>query len=125
MANERITVAQLRAATGDPGLGEPMTYIENYAGVQQTTDGLEATLRLETDRIATESRAKTEAAERRQRDEDAALADADEIVRRMRTRNGRKVCSSTDGRIIRQIWELLRSMSGPEVTTDDDPSFRQ
>lgn len=64
--------------------------------------------------------AETEAQQQRWLDE--AMADVVEVVRRQRTRLGRRVCSPSDGKIIRQIFGLLRSMSA-DVTADDDPSF--
>jgi hypothetical protein len=54
---------------------------------------------------------------------DDAMADVDEIVRRHRTRLGRKVCSRHDGATIRKIWGLLRSMHGADVSADDDSAF--
>ena len=126
MANERITVAKLREAIGDPGLGYPEVFVAQPAPEPEW----ERTARQEAEAAANEAAAqvdaerKAAAKDQRQRDEDAALADADEIVRRMRARLGRKVCSPTDGRIIREIWERLKAMPGAEITSDDDPSFR-
>jgi hypothetical protein len=61
----------------------------------------------------------------RQRDLDAALADAVEIVARQRTRLGRRVCSRNDGRAIRSIFELLRAMMPDNgVEADSDRSFQ-
>lgn len=57
----------------------------------------------------------------RQRDLDAALADAIEIVARHRARSGRKVCSRHDGETVRKVFELLRGML--ESGADNDPSF--
>jgi len=65
-----------------------------------------------------------ELAEQRQRDLDAALADAIEVVARARTRNGRRVCSRHDGEKVRQVFELLRSVMGPDGGADSDPSFQ-
>ena len=59
----------------------------------------------------------------RQRLLDAALADAIEMVSRHRMRLGRRVCSRPDGTITRQVYELLRSMVGPDGGADNDPSF--
>jgi acyl-CoA reductase-like NAD-dependent aldehyde dehydrogenase len=73
-------------------------------------------------KIAAKIAAETAAAEQRQRDLDAALADAVEIVRRQRDRLGRRVCSRPDGGVIRQIFKLLENMQA-EVTADNDPSF--
>ena len=62
--------------------------------------------------------------EERQRMLDAALADAIEAVSRHRNRLGRRVCSRPDGTVTRQIYELLRSMAGPDGGADNDPSFQ-
>jgi hypothetical protein len=62
--------------------------------------------------------------EERQRLLDAALADAIEMVNRHRMRLGRRVCSRPDGSVTRQVYELLRSMSGPDGGADNDPSFQ-
>lgn len=77
------------------------------------------------DRREAEARAKAEAETQRQRDLDAADADTIEIVNRHRTRLGRRVCSRHDAMIRRQIFELLRSMAGPDGGADQDPSFPQ
>jgi hypothetical protein len=61
--------------------------------------------------------------EQRQRMFDAALGDVVEIVNRHRLRLGRRVCSSSDAKIIRQVHELLRSMAGPDGGADQDASF--
>ena len=57
--------------------------------------------------------------EERQRDLDGALADSIEIVSRHRTRLGRRICTRTDGEIVRLIFEALRRM--PSETSD--PGF--
>jgi sugar phosphate isomerase/epimerase len=62
--------------------------------------------------------------EQRQRQLDAALGDAIEIASRHRQRLGRRVCSSSDARVTRQIYELLRAMAGPDGGADNDPSFQ-
>ena len=46
----------------------------------------------------------------RQRDLDAALADAVEVVARQRQRLGRRTCTPHDGATVRKINELLRGM---------------
>jgi hypothetical protein len=46
----------------------------------------------------------------RQRDLDAALADAVEAVARQRARLGRRVCSRHDGEAVRKIFEVLRAL---------------
>ena len=46
--------------------------------------------------------------EKRQRDLDAALADAIEIVARQRARLGRRVCNRFDGELVRTVFETLR-----------------
>ena len=131
MSNERVKVARLLEMTGDPGLGYTHGSPELDADAAKLVAlGQDPGPTLEDlDReVAAQAQAEVErraaAAAQRQRDEDAALADADEIVRRMRARLGRKVCSQGDGRIIREIWERLKAMSGPEVTADSDESFR-
>jgi hypothetical protein len=58
----------------------------------------------------------------RQRDLDAALADAVEVVARHRQRLGRRICSRNDGRIIRAVFDQLRAMSGPDALFND-PGF--
>jgi hypothetical protein len=60
----------------------------------------------------------------RQRDLDAALADSIEVVNRHRARLGRKVCSRHDGETVRKVYELLRSVMGPDAGADGDPSFQ-
>lgn len=62
--------------------------------------------------------------EERQRVLDAAFADAIEAVNRHRLRLGRRVCSRPDGSVTRQVYELLRSMAGPDGGADNDPSFQ-
>jgi hypothetical protein len=57
--------------------------------------------------------------EERQRDLDGALADAIEIVSRHRMRLGRRICTRSDGEIVRLIFEALRRM--PAETSD--PGF--
>ena len=61
--------------------------------------------------------------EKRQRDLDAALADAVEVVARQRGRLGRRVCSVYDAKTVRQIHELLRAM-GADSVSESDPSFQ-
>jgi hypothetical protein len=66
--------------------------------------------------------AKAEAAEaERQRELDAALADAVEVVARQRQRLGRRTCSTHDGAAVRRVFELLRGML--PVSGDADPGF--
>ncbi|HEX5211647.1 MAG TPA: hypothetical protein VFW22_07935 [Pseudolabrys sp.] len=62
--------------------------------------------------------------EERERLQDAALADAIEMVNRHRVRLGRRVCSRPDGTTTRKIYELLRAMAGPDGGCDSDPSFQ-
>lgn len=57
-----------------------------------------------------------------QRHLDEAMADAVEVVRRHRTRLGRRVCSPHDGQTIRQIFGLLRGMLA-ESSADSDQSW--
>jgi hypothetical protein len=54
---------------------------------------------------------------------DAALGDVVEIVNRHRRRLGRRICSSSDAKIIRQVHELLRGMADASGGCDSDPSF--
>ena len=130
MANDRIKISALREATGDPGLGYDVVDTGDSAcatprpvlGQEGAQDEMERQMQEQTAQL--DAARKASLAAQRQRDEDAALADADEIVRRMRARLGRKVCSPADGRIIREIWERLKAMPGAEITSDDDPSFR-
>ena len=61
--------------------------------------------------------------EERQRELDAALADAVEMVARQRARLGRRTCSRHDGETIRRIFELLRGLMA-ESAADADPSFQ-
>ena len=69
-----------------------------------------------------QSQRDVEAAAQRQRDLDAALADVVEIVARHRARLGRRVCSRSDGAVVRQMFDLLRCMG--EIGADADPSFQ-
>jgi hypothetical protein len=62
--------------------------------------------------------------EQRQRILDAALGDVVEIVNRHRQRLGRRICSVSDAKVIRQVHELLRSMAGADGGADQDPSFQ-
>ena len=62
--------------------------------------------------------------EQRQRDLDAAHADAIEVVRRAQVRQGRRVFSNHDGKTVRQVYELLRSVMGPDGGADNDASFQ-
>jgi hypothetical protein len=62
--------------------------------------------------------------EQRQRDLDAAHGDACEVVRRALVRQGRRVFSHHDGKTVRQVYELLRSVMGPDGGADGDPSFQ-
>ena len=68
--------------------------------------------------------AKPDAEVERQRLLDAALGDVVEIVNRHRIRLGRRICSSSDAKVIRQVHELLRSMAGTDGGADQDPSFQ-
>jgi hypothetical protein len=72
--------------------------------------------------IESEGPSAQEVEAQRQRDLDAALADAVEIVARHRQRLGRRICSRNDGRIIRAVFEQLRVMSGPDALFND-PGF--
>jgi hypothetical protein len=73
---------------------------------------------------ASSDAAKCDTEVQRQRDLDAALADAIEVISRARTRQGRRVCSRHDGEKVRQVFELLRSVMGPDGGADQDPSFQ-
>ena len=68
--------------------------------------------------------ARAEAAQldvQRQRDLDAALADAIEVVARQRTRLGRRVCNRLDGELVRIVFETLRRVQ----SETSDPGFPQ
>ena len=60
-----------------------------------------------------------ELAIQRQRDLDAALADAIEIVARQRARLGRRVCNRLDGELVRTVFETLRRVQAET----SDPGF--
>lgn len=62
--------------------------------------------------------------EERERLQDAAFADAIEMVNRHRLRLGRRVCSRPDATTTRKIFELLRAMAGADGGADGDPSFQ-
>lgn len=62
--------------------------------------------------------------EERERLQDAAFADAIEMVNRQRMRLGRRVCSRPDATTTRKIFELLRAMAGADGGADGDPSFQ-
>jgi hypothetical protein len=62
--------------------------------------------------------------EERQRLADAALGDVVEMVARHRMRLGRRVCSVSDAKVIRQAHELLRGMADASGGIDSDPSFQ-
>lgn len=135
MANDRIAIAKLRELNPDPladvapGAGFfPAPQIMQPTSMQITAvaDELMQEVAAQVDSIAAHKAKAADIAAQRQRDEDAALADADEIVRRMRIRLGRRVCSPGDGRTIREIWEKLKAMpgSGSEHTSDNDESFK-
>ena len=62
-------------------------------------------------------RAREEAEVAYQRLMDEAMADAVELVRRHRARLNRRVTSPSDGRIIRQVFMLLRNMSNDDSKT--------
>jgi hypothetical protein len=67
-------------------------------------------------------RAEREQAEvQRQRDLDAALADAIEIVARQRARLGRRVCNRLDGELVRTVFETLRRVQAET----SEPGFPQ
>ncbi len=117
MANDHISVAKLDESSLIPRYLDISEQPPAHETIQVFTR--EAIMQVEAER-----KAKGEAAAQRQRDEDAALADADEIVRRMRVRLGRRVCTVADGRTIREIWERLKALSGPETTADNDEIFR-
>ena len=68
-----------------------------------------------------DGRAKAEAEAARQRDLDAALADAIEVVARHRVRLGRRTCSVHDGQTVRRVFELLRGVL--PISGDADPGF--
>lgn len=61
--------------------------------------------------------ARLEAEAAAQRILDEAMADTVELVRRHRARLNRRVTSPSDGRVIRQIFSLLRNMSQDDAKT--------
>jgi hypothetical protein len=62
-----------------------------------------------------------ELAIQRQRDLDAALADAIEVVARQRARLGRRVCNRLDGELVRTVFETLRRVQ----SETSEPGFPQ
>jgi hypothetical protein len=68
-----------------------------------------------------EARVEHLALEDRQRQDDAALADAVEAVSRQRARLGRRVCTRTDAAAVRLIFDTLRRMLSQADTSD--PGF--
>ena len=64
-----------------------------------------------------EARERAEAEAIAQRLLDDGMADTVELVRRHRARLNRRVTSPSDGRIIRQIFTLLRNMSQDDTKT--------
>lgn len=72
-------------------------------------------------RIEEEQRQNAIEAEQRQRDLDAALADAIEVVARQRQRLGRRSCTAHDGATTRRIFEALRAML--TAANSSDPGF--
>lgn len=66
---------------------------------------------------ADEARERTEAEAAAQRLLDDAMADTVELVRRHRARLNRRVTSPSDGRVIRQVFALLRAMTQEDAKT--------
>jgi hypothetical protein len=99
--NERPSVDRLRQAMRNASLDELEQAAEEF-GQQAVAVALAEPPPPE--------RYKPNEEEERQRDLDAALADAIEAVARHRTRLGRRVCSRSDGEIVRLIFEALRRM---------------
>ena len=58
--------------------------------------------------------------EDRQRMTDEALRDASRAMEQHRDRLGRRITSTHDAKVMRQMWELLRSMA---AGSDNDPGF--
>ena len=109
--NERPAVNRLREAMRNAGLEEMEAEELGRAAVAVAL-------------VEAEPPAPREDPEQRQRDLDAAHGDAIEVVRRGIVRNGRRVFSAHDGKTVRQIYELLRSVMGPDGGADNDPSFQ-
>ena len=59
-----------------------------------------------------------EAEAQRQRDLDAALADAIEVVARQRARLARRTCTRHDGETVRHIFEALRGLLSQSDSSD-------
>jgi hypothetical protein len=111
--NERLAVNRLREAMHRADIDE-MDETEEI-GQQAVAIALSLSERPPAPRPDTE--------EERQRALDAAFGDVMEIVNRHRLRLGRRVCSMSDARVTRQMFELIRSMAGTDGGTDNDPSF--
>jgi hypothetical protein len=107
-------------------MGRVDIFEADEANTLQHVDMMEAELKqlvtITNDEAAQVRKKKEEEAAEHQRQLDAALADAIEIVARHRTRLGRRVCSRPDGAAIRQMFELLKGMSS-EIGADSDPAF--
>lgn len=88
-------------------MGRVDIFEADEANTLQHVDMMEAELKqlvtITNDEAAQVRKKKEEEAAEHQRQLDAALADAIEIVARHRTRLGRRVCSRPDGAAIRQM----------------------
>lgn len=115
--NERPAVNRLREAMRNASLDDLEEAVEaaNAIGAEAVQIALA---------VVEHPQPAREDAEQRQRDLDAAHADAIEVVRRAQVRNGRRVFSAHDGKTVRQVYELLRSVMGPDGGADNDASFQ-
>ena len=107
-------------AAAGPGLAE---HVEDY-GEQPVVRLAERAIEASLEDLDSLTRAKEAAAANRQRHEDEALADATNVVERMRDRNGRRVMSPHDGKAIRDVWTILRGIQQADVGADSDGAWR-
>ena len=122
-------------ATRDPGLAH---HVEDYGEQPVAVDAVgpwprqrdavfglaERAIEASLEDLDSLTRAKEAAAANRQRHEDEALADATNVVERMRDRNGRRVMSPHDGKAIRDVWTILRGIQQADVGADSDGAWR-
>ena len=117
MTDTPIPINRLRAAMRNASLDDLEEAVEaaNVIGAEAVQIALA---------VVEQPQPPREDAEQRQRDLDAAHGDAIEVVRRAQVRNGRRVFSAHDGKTVRQVYELLRSVMGPDGGADNDASFQ-
>ena len=107
--NERPAVDRLRQAMRNANVEELDEVAEEIG-----REAVAIALTLEPDPVPLR-----EDPEQRQRDLDAALADSIEVASRHRSRLGRRICTRSDGEIVRLIFEALRRMQ----SETSDPGF--